>query len=265
MNKNHYVNIFGIAKNLNGIFLKKKILITFLAIIIFFLLVDKVLMPLYVSSEEVVIPSVVGKSEKDATELLKSKGFEVVIADTSFGNEVPVGKIFMQRPEAGKIVKSGRTIYLFVSGGEKTVIVPSLKGKSIIDSKFTLERVGLKLGNVEYMQSNYPKDMVFDQQYIEGTKLKKGSTVNIFVSSGSIAGTIVVPDLIGKSLTEAQQILADSSLQVGKINYLISNTLLPNTVLDQYPVYGNKLNPGDKVDLFITKHGNIPEQSEEIR
>jgi beta-lactam-binding protein with PASTA domain len=28
---------------------------------------------------------------------------------------------------------------------------------------------------------------------------------------------------------------------------------LPNTVLDQYPSKGNKLNPGDRVDLFVTK------------
>lgn len=222
-------------------------------------------MPLYVSSEELVIPSVIGKSEKEAINILESKGFEVVIADTSYGNEVEYGKIFMQRPEAGKIVKSGRTIYLFISGGDKTVLVPSLKGKSIIDSKFALERVGLKLGKVEYLQSTYPKDMVFDQQFVEGTKLKKGSAVNIFVSAGNLFGTITVPDLIGKSFTEAKQILADSSLQVGKINYLISNTLLPNTVLDQYPVYGNKLNPGDKVDLFITKQGVLSEPSEEIR
>ena len=31
-------------------------------------------------------------------------------------------------------------------------------------------------------------------------------------------GTIVVPDLIGKSLAEAEKVLADSSLKVGKIN-----------------------------------------------
>ncbi|MBK7380332.1 MAG: PASTA domain-containing protein [Ignavibacteriales bacterium] len=47
-------------------------------------------------------------------------------------------------------------------------------------------------------------------------------------------GQIEVPDLIGKSLTEATMILRDSSLVVGKINYQRSFSLLPNTVLDQY-------------------------------
>lgn len=250
---------------MNGKYLLKRVSIIFLSILIFFLILDKVILPYYVSSEEISIPSVIGKTESEAINFLESKGFEVIIADTSYGNEVSVGRIFMQKPEAGKIVKSGRTVYLFVSGGEKTVLVPLLKGKSAIDSKFALERLGLKLGNVEYLQSNYPKDMVFDQQFVEGTKLKKGSSVNIFVSSGNLTGRIIVPDLVGKSLNEARQILSDSTLQVGKINYLFSNTLLPNTILDQYPVFGNKLNPGDKVDLFVTKQGTLTETTEEIQ
>lgn len=242
----------------------KKSLITIGAIIVFLLIFDNIIMPWYVSSSEEVVPKVVGLSDSEAIEKLEDAGFEPVISDTSYGTNQPAGKIFLQKPEAGKIVKKGRTVYLFVSGGEQLVTVPRLKGKNIVDAKLALERVGLKLGQVELVASNYPKDMIFDQQYVEGTKLKKGETIKIFVSSGQTEGTIEVPDLIGKSLSEAQKILSENSLSVGKITYQISNTLLPNTVLDQYPVPGNKLNPGEKVDLFITKQGTFKEPSERI-
>lgn len=242
----------------------KKSLITLGAIIVFLLIFDNIIMPWYVSSSEEVVPKVVGLSDSEAIEKLEDAGFEPVISDTSYGTNQPAGKIFLQKPEAGKIVKKGRTVYLFVSGGEQLVTVPQLKGKNIVDAKLALERVGLKLGQVELVASNYPKDMIFDQQYVEGTKLKKGETIKIFVSRGQTVGTIEVPDLIGKSLSEAQRILTDNSLTVGKITYQISNTLLPNTVLDQYPVPGNKLNPGEKVDLFITKQGTIKEPLEII-
>lgn len=242
----------------------KKSLITIGAIIVFLLILDNIIMPWYVSSSEEVVSKVVGLSDFEAIEKLENAGFEPVIADTSYGTNQPAGKIFLQKPEAGKIVKKGRTVYLFVSGGEQLVTVPQLKGKNIVDAKLALERVGLKLGQVELVASNYPKDMIFDQQYVEGTKLKKGETIKVFISSGQTEGTIEVPDLIGKSLSEAQKILSDSSLTVGKITYQISNTLLPNTVLDQYPVPGNKLNPGEKVDLFITKQGTIKEPLEII-
>lgn len=241
-----------------------KSLITLGAIIVFLLIFDNIIMPWYVSSSEEVVPKVVGLSDSLAIEKLEDVGFEPVISDTSYGTNQPAGKIFLQKPEAGKIVKKGRTVYLFVSGGEQLVTVPQLKGKNIVDAKLALERVGLKLGQVELVASNYPKDMIFDQQYVEGTKLKKGETIKIFVSSGQTEGTIEVPDLIGKSLSEAQRILSENSLSVGKITYQISNTLLPNTVLDQYPVPGNKLNPGEKVDLFITKQGTIKEPLEII-
>ncbi len=242
----------------------KKTLIASGVFILFLLILDNIILPWYVSSSEEVVPKVVGLSDYEAIKKLNDTGFEAIISDTAYGTDQPTGKIFLQKPEAGKIVKKGRTVYLFVSGGEQLVTVPQLRGKNIVDARLALERVGLKLGNVELVASNYPKDMIFDQQYVEGTKLKKGESIKVFVSSGETEGTIEVPDLIGKSLTEAQRILTENSLEIGKITYQISNTLLPNTVLDQYPGPGNKLNPGEKVDLFITKQGTIKEPLEII-
>ncbi len=160
------------------------------------------------------------------------------------------------------MVKEGRVVYLFVSGGDKILTVPLLKGKSILDAKFALERLGLKLGKVERIPSSHPEDMIFDQQYEEGTMLRQGDIVGVTISAGRGGGSIVVPDLIGMSLTEAKMILADSALIIGKINYQPSSTLLPNTILDQYPSSGNSLNPGNAVDLFVTKpaDGNIPSE-----
>jgi beta-lactam-binding protein with PASTA domain len=201
----------------------------------------------------------------EATELLESEGFRSLVSDTSYGLKLPVGEVFLQKPDAGEIVKEGRTIYLFISGGEKVISVPLLKGKSILDAKFALERLGLKLGRVERIPSSQPEDMIFDQQYVEGTLLKQGEIVGVTVSAGRGGGEIVVPDLIGKSLSEAKKILTDSSLVIGKINYQPSSTLLPNTILDQYPSSGNTLNPGDAVDLFATKPAdrNIPNEENE--
>lgn len=242
--------------------LVKKLLI-FLGIFISFILVfNFILMPLYVSGSEVVVPNVIGMTQEEAVKTLEDDDFNPSIADTSFGVSLPPGSIFLQKPEAGKLVKEGRTVYLFISGGEQVISVPLLKGKSVRDARLSLERVGLKLGTIEELASTQPKDMVFDQQFAEGTRIRKGQSVSISVSIGKGDGEIVVPDLIGKSLSEATRIISDSLLTVGKINYQISSTLLPNTVLDQYPAPGNKLNSGNTVDLFITKEGTIQDRSE---
>ena len=137
-----------------------------------------------------------------------------------------------------------------------------LKGKSVRDAKFALERIGLILGTVEQVPSTNPKSMIFDQEFVEGTPIKKGQTIGVSVSSGIETGEISVPDLIGKSLMEAGKVLADSLLKVGKLNYQISFSLLPNTIIDQYPSKGTMLNPGDAVDLFVTKSGEDQIQNE---
>ena len=233
--------------------LLRKLLYVFLGLVVFLLIIDNLIMPWYVSSPETSVPEVVGQQVSEAVSLLEKDGFDIIISDTSYGLQVPVGAIFFQKPDAGAVVKEGRTVYLFVSGGAKTITVPMLKGKSILDAKFALERLGLKLGRVERIPSSQPEDMIFDQQYADGTLLKQGEIVGVTVSAGRGGGSIVVPDLIGKSLTEARKIITDSSLTIGKINYQPSSTLLPNTILDQYPSGGNSLNPGDVVDLFVTK------------
>lgn len=240
----------------------KKILIVLAIIVSIILIMDNILLPMYVSNTETTVPNVVGMSEEDAFQTLKSADFDPIIADTTYGASLPAGTIFKQKPESGKIVKEGRTIYLFLSGGTQTVTVPLLIGKSVLDARFALERVELKLGSIEEATSTQPKDMIFDQQFAAGTQLRKGQSVGVSVSIGKGFGDIEVPDLIGKSLSEATKILTDSSLVVGKINYQFSNSLLPNTILDQYPATGNRLNAGDKVDLFITKAGSVEERNE---
>ncbi|MBK7629966.1 MAG: PASTA domain-containing protein [Ignavibacteriales bacterium] len=237
----------------------QKLLIGLAILIAMILVFDFILLPLYVSGSEINVPNVVGMTEEEAFKTLEDADFNPSIADTSFGVSLPPGRIFLQKPERGKLVKEGRTIYLFVSGGDQIISVPLLKGKSVRDARLFLERIGLKLGSIEEVASTQPKDMVFDQQFAEGTTIRKGQSVGISVSIGKGAGEIIVPDLIGKSLTEAQRVLSDSTLKVGKVNYQISSTLLPNTVLDQYPAPGNKLNSGNTVDLFITKEGKIQE------
>ena len=243
----------------------KKLLLLFGIFFVFAVIMDKIILPWYVSSPETSVPSVVGLRTEKAMEVLIDSDLEPVISDTTYDEKHPLGTVILQNPGSGEIVKNGRRIYLFVSGGEPVVLVPSLRGKSLRDAKFALERIGLKLGYMEELPSGNPKGVIFDQQFAEGTRIKKGESVGVSISSGVEADTgIVVPDLIGKSLAEAERTLADSLLKVGKINYQRSFSLLPNTVLDQYPSSGNRIKEGDAVDLFVTTSAEPLDENEII-
>jgi serine/threonine-protein kinase len=155
----------------------RKILYSLLGFVVLILLLDNLIMPWVVSSPETKVPEVVGMQVSEAVNTLEAKGFEPLISDTSYGLKVPVGAVFFQKPDAGALVKEGRTVFLFISGGNKTIQVPVLKGKSVLDAKFALERLGLKLGRVERIPSSHPEDMIFDCKYEEGTILKQGEFV----------------------------------------------------------------------------------------
>jgi len=246
-----------LLQNLNT----KKLLYYFGGFLVAFLLFNYALMPWFVYSAEVQVPKVVNLQQEEAIKILEDAGLTAIVGDTTFV-ETGFAKnaIILQKPHAGEIVKKGRRIFLVISGGEPTTIVPSLLGKSITNARFALERVGLKIGEIVEVSSDNPKDIIVSQQFIAGVKLKKGTLINVSVSAGQTEGQIEIPNLIGKSLTEAERILNESFLKVGKINYQPSFDLLPNTVKDQYPSPGNKLNQGDAVDLFITKNVETKEE-----
>jgi len=239
----------------------KKLLYFLGGLVVAFILFNYLLMPWFVYSAEVQVPKVVNLPQETAIKLLDDAGLVPVIGDTSYvENGFEKNTIILQKPYAGETVKKGRRIFMVLSGGEPTTTVPSIQGKSITNARFALERVGLKLGDISEVASDNPKDIIIAQQFVAGVKLKKGTLISVSISAGQTEGAIEIPNLIGKSLNEAEKILNENFLKVGKLNYQPSFDLLPNTVKDQYPSPGSHLNQGDAVDLFITKNVDTKEE-----
>lgn len=241
---------------------KKKLLITVGSFILFIIMINYILMPWYVSAEEVRVPKVVGLNEQMAEGLLEESKLEPVIGGERFDENYPKGSVIFQKPNAGSIVKEGRRIFLFVSSGVPAIKVPSLRGKVLRDARMTLERMDLILGDTSFVESDYPANVIVDQKYPEGTEVKKGTRIDVTLSRGANAGLITIPDLLGKSLSQAEKIISENKLSIGRINYQPSFSLLPNTVIDQYPGAGNLVEEGSTIDLFVTKNVDTPDEVE---
>ncbi|PIW70410.1 MAG: hypothetical protein COW08_01970 [Ignavibacteriales bacterium CG12_big_fil_rev_8_21_14_0_65_30_8] len=236
-----------------------KTLLSFVVLVVVIIAFNNFILPWFVSSPEEIVPNLVGKTYENAVAELDSVNLQAIITDTIYNEKYDVGTVILQKPNPGQVVKNGRRVYLFISGGKQTVKVPNLKGKSIREAKFTLERIGLNMGEIQDLPSNNPKDKIYDQQYAEGTPLKKGDSVGVTLTIGILSSRVILPDFIGKSLSEVIEILADSSLRVGTVTYRVSNSLLPNTIIDQFPSQGNVVSVGSQVDLFVTKNSEKEE------
>jgi serine/threonine-protein kinase len=245
----------------------KRLLILAGVVVVAFLLLNYAILPWYVNHGETMsVPTVVGMHVDSARTMLESRGLEPVQAYTRPDVSAPLGVVVAQNPERDAVVKLGRRVYLTVSGGEAQVIVPPLRGRSVRDARFTLERSGLRMGDVSYALSDaFPENTILEQSAQPGMKVPKGTLIRIVVSRGRVGEQTTVPDFSGKSVAEAERMITRMGLKLGNITYQSSFDLVPNTVVDQFPRPGESVGQGQTIDLFVVKAGKPKEEIEPPR
>ncbi len=212
---------------------------------------DLVIMPLIIRGGEVNTPNVIGINKEKAFELIEDSGLTPVIETTRYDEKYGKDKVIFQKPEANKLVKSGRRVYITISGGEPLVRVPFIMNKTLRDAQVTLERAGLSLGYIDSVESELDANTIVEQQYFQGRELAKGSKVNVKISIGPQQGMVRVPDLIGRSFSEAENMLKQLQLKIGSKTFFRSSTYLPNTVINHYPPEGTLIQIGDSVNVDL--------------
>ena len=173
------------------------------------------------------------------------------------GDEAPVVPryaVYRQRPWLPwwlailiPLIAIGVALYLALK--PKMVIVPNLVGaKSSFVAEEMLQQKGLMLNpNVQAQSSSKPAGSVIGQTPKPNASVKKGSQVSILIAAGS--GLATVPQLKGKTVTEADQILTKAGLTLG----MVLPTPKPNGVIgNQIPAPGLKRKDGTPVNVFLT-------------
>jgi serine/threonine-protein kinase len=244
--------------------LVRKFFISIALFFVLFIVCNDFLLPWYVEHGSTVdVPDVVGLTLEDASKTLDSLGLEGRQGDVRPDREHPAGIVVIQNPLAGHAVKKGRRVYLTISGGEETVDVPSVRGRTLRDATFLLERTGLRLGEVAHAPSaEYPLNTIIEQGYAPGSKARKEARVDVTVSLGPVALSIAVPDVIGKTLTEAKKLLEAGGVTLGNITYIPSPDLLPNTVIEQFPHAGELVEARQAIDLVVVQGAEQKKPSE---
>ncbi len=137
------------------------------------------------------------------------------------------------------------------------VTVPDLSGKSLEQSLDILSPLGLSMAKdgVEF-DENFPSGAVLRQAPPAGLKVREGKVVRVTVSSGGKVA--FVPELSGKTLAEAQNLLRAAGMAPGALTQAYSQSHPDGEVLEQNPAAGIVGGHGQMVDLKISK-GPPPE------
>ena len=132
-----------------------------------------------------IVPGVVGQDYDETIEAyLEAQGYKVG-SITEEESDAPKGEIIGQSPGEGTEAEQGTKIDLVISKGTDKLNMPTLMGLTIDEAKQTLLDCGFALGKTNYAESTvYAKNIVMDQSYPPGEKVKKGTKVDIIVSKG---------------------------------------------------------------------------------
>jgi len=206
------------------------------------------------------VPLVKGMSVDKAISTLTDQGFGYQI-DSVYVPDQPPGTIVEQDPDAGTMVKANRIIYLtMVTRLAPNVALPDLEDQNYMEAVATLSNYGLKVGDTTTKSdiANHILEVHFAGQIIKaGTKLPKGSKVDLVIGNGAGASEVDIPDLVNQDLDAAKFVIKGAGLGVGTITYEGTITDSSSVVVTaQYPVKTDstsKTSLGTRINLTVSQ------------
>lgn len=218
---------------------------------------------LYVSSGSSMLElppdeEMVGELAANVKRKLSQMGFEVK-TETDYSDEFEEGTVIKVSPSGGSKLNKGDTVTIYESLGEKIeyILVPDLKGKTVEEAEEYLEQADIVLiiDKITYAYGDgtvYKKDQIMAQDLEVNASVEKGSKINVTVCKGN--EYVDMPDLIGKTVEEAEEILGameDADLSIGKVTEDYDDETGKGLICFQSET--DQVKVGSKIDVVISK------------
>ena len=211
------------------------------------------LLPQLTETKDIKIPDVSNMSIVEAENELESAGFTVATeTKEATSDKIEEGNVVKTSPAAGRTVKEGSTITLYISIGEGGYILEDLTGKNYIEEKAILE----KMYNlyVEIIEdeiddiNKYEKGTIISTEPAAGTLLKEGDTIKLHIPDTSI----MYPDFsTGEySLKDIEDFAEKYNIEL-LIEYVETDEYEPGTIYEQSREAGSIVSEGATLKIFI--------------
>lgn len=208
-----------------------------------------------------IVPYVIWDTKEDAISKLSQAGLAEPKIETKNDDNVEAGKVISQSVEYGTEVDEGTQITLVISLGPVDFDMPDVTGKDIDEARSTLSSRGVTVTVNYESSSSVAKNKVISQSVSAGTKVKKGDSVNLTVSSGAIS-TITVPDVVGQSQSSAVSALESAGLKASIVeNY--HSSVAKGKVISQSPSAGTSQAKNTTITLYVSK-GTEPTEAPNV-
>lgn len=139
-------------------------------------------------------------------------------------------------------------------GNKQLQMVPDLRGKSQEEAAEIIQNKNLKADFVEggYFPTT-PTGYVVTQNPYPMTKVKKGRTIQLFLSQGP--AKVNVPSLLGQNYGKAAEELLKIGLHLGIITEVFDNEAPPGVIISQNPKQGAEVSSGSAINISVSVPG----------
>ncbi|MDD5687269.1 MAG: PASTA domain-containing protein [Elusimicrobia bacterium] len=205
------------------------------------------------SKQDRIVPNLIGKNIADALDELSSLNLFLKKTGEDFNVNMPAGMIISQTPSAGSVIKENRAINIIVSSGGEVIFVPNLTNQTVRTAQVLLRKNGLDFGEQDEKYSEViEKDRIISQSPLPRSPIQKNGLVNIVVSLGiPPEGVLVIPDFVGKNITEAENWAKQNNITIKSINKISDSSVAENTIIKQTPEEGIAINKNQSVEFWI--------------
>ena len=190
----------------------------FVLMVIFLFLLSILLGPITRHNKTKTVPNVVGKSYDEAKKILDKSGFDIEVQDSVYTDTTAKGSVLKQVPEGDAIVKISRTVYLTINRHVPPLVeMTNLVDFSFRNAELQLKNMGLRVGDTSFVD-DFAKNTVREQHYhnggiiAPGTKIPKGTAIDLVLANGGGTTEFIVPNLIGMTYAKAKELIETNGL-----------------------------------------------------
>lgn len=209
--------------------------------------------------KSIIVPSFKGVSLGDLEGFVADKKLRYLIIDSIYDSKSDPGVVISQEPLADEEVKDGRIIYLNISSvSPPKVSMPNLVDRSFRQASGMISSYGLLLGETKFIPdpcSNCVlKQQIRGKDIESGTRIPKGSKINLVIGKGLGDEVIDVPCFYGLTIKDITKKLAEVSLSIGSVSVDGSKDSLLAKVYKQFPECEEdvKIYMGGSMDFYLT-------------
>ncbi|EOT46560.1 hypothetical protein OMY_01709 [Enterococcus sulfureus ATCC 49903] len=195
------------------------------------------------------------KTVEDAKKMLLDSGFKKknITTTEEYSDTVEKGKIISQTPDADEEVVADETqVEFVVSKGVEPVMMPDLTGLTETQAYQRMVANGLSANSLtmsDEVFSDQPKGTIISQTPTYGEEVLPGDTSVTYVLSKGVE-TFTVPDVTGKSKSDAEKTLKDAGL-TSTTTEEFSDSVAEGKVISMTPT--GDVTKGSQITLTISK------------